>query len=135
MVLHLLQLRQILSRCDIIQATCLFSSLTSPSSTSATKVVIMTFPQRACPVGFVPFFLFFPYLQMLRLQVNFITILLVKLTSDGSKWPKLCFGEVLYRLEPRYNSLVTIMRVCSVSFTRWECIFLPRYGCNRSPIL
>ena len=36
--------------------------------------------------------------------MNFITILLVKLTSDGSKWPKLSFGEVLYRLEPRYNS-------------------------------
>ncbi len=32
------------------------------------------------------------------------SILLVKLTSDGSKWPKLSFGEVLYRLEPRYNS-------------------------------
>ena len=36
--------------------------------------------------------------------MNFITILLVKLTSDGSKWPKLSFGEVLYRLKPRYYS-------------------------------
>ena len=51
-----------------------------------------------------PFSSFSPILQILRLQVNFITILLVKLTSDGSKWPKLSFGEVLYRLEPRYNS-------------------------------
>jgi hypothetical protein len=56
--------------------------------------------------------------------VNFITILLVKLTSDASKWPKLSVGEVLYRLKPRYYSFGDYYASVLVEFYEVRVYFL-----------
>ena len=65
-----------------------------------------------------------PLFQFFGLQVNFITILLVKLTSDGSKWPKLSFGEVLYRLKPRYYSFGNYYASVFCKFQEMRVYFL-----------
>ena len=65
------------------------------------------------PSGLRALFSVFPFLC---LRIDFITILLVNLVREQLQWPKLNFGEVVYRLSPGYYPFGDY---CASMFCAW----------------